>query len=326
MPSVLGGCELFDQVLLAAFGSTVLLGCALFRVIRAERRRAASIEPRLKALALTVSGADRLVVSLRRPLPQSRALPAALAARLDFAFAAAGNRIGPLHLAATGLGAAAMIGLVVAMTQFRPALAIALGGAAAVGAPVMLLQLAQSRYQRQFLDIFPDALDLIVRAVRAGLPAPEAIEAVTREAQPPVSTEFQRMLDEMRIGTEMEDALQNAADRIRVPDFRFFVVSLLLQRQTGGGIAEILSNLSTIIRQRKALRSKARALTAEAQASAAVVASTPFVAGVGLFLINRELMSVLFVDPRGRFMLGLAVVSLLSGIAAMRALIKMNLR
>jgi tight adherence protein B len=104
------------------------------------------------------------------------------------------------------------------------------------------------------------------------------------------------------------------------------VVSLLLQRQTGGGIAEILSNLSTIIRQRKALRSKARALTAEAQASAAVVASTPFVAGVGLFLINRELMSVLFVDPRGRFMLGLAVVSLLSGIAAMRALIKMNLR
>jgi tight adherence protein B len=134
------------------------------------------------------------------------------------------------------------------------------------------------------------------------------------------------MLDEMRIGTEMEDALQNAADRIRVPDFRFFVVSLLLQRQTGGGIAEILSNLSTIIRQRKALRSKARALTAEAQASAAVVASTPFVAGVGLFFINRELMSVLFVDPRGRFMLGLAVVSLLSGIAAMRALIKMNLR
>ncbi len=302
MPLVLGGCELFDQVLLAAFASTVLAGYALFRVIRAERRRAASIEPRLKAIALTVSGADRLVVSLRRPPPQSRALPAALAARLDFAFAATGNRIGPLHLAATGCGAAAMIGLVAAMAQFRSALAIALGGAAAV------------------------ALDLIVRAVRAGLPAPEAIEAVTREAQPPVSTEFQRMLDEMRIGTEMEDALQNAADRIRVPDFHFFVVSLLLQRQTGGGIAEILSNLSTIIRQRKALRSKARALTAEAQASAAVVASTPFVAGVGLFFINRELMSVLFVDPRGRFMLGLAVVSLLSGIAAMRALIKMNLR
>jgi tight adherence protein B len=325
MPLALGGCELFNQVLLAAFGSTVLLGCALFRVIRAERRRA-RIGPRLKAIALTVSGADRLVVSLRRPRPQGKALPAALVSRLDLAFAATGNRIGPLHLAAAGFGAAAMIGLVGTMAQFRPAFAVALGGAAAVGAPVMLLQFAQSRYQRQFLDIFADALDLIVRAVRAGLPAPEAIEAVTREVRPPVSTEFQRMLDEMRIGTGMEDALQNAADRIRVPDFRFFVVSLLLQRQTGGGIAEILSNLSTIIRQRKALRSKARALTAEAQASAAIVASTPFVAGVGLFFINRELMSVLFVDPRGRFMLGLAVFGLLSGLAAMRALIKMHLR
>jgi tight adherence protein B len=101
---------------------------------------------------------------------------------------------------------------------------------------------------------------------------------------------------------------------------------LLLQRQTGGGIAETLSNLGGIIRQRKALRMKARALTAEAQASAAIVAITPFVAGAGLFLINRDLIAVLFVDPRGRFMLGIAVASLLTGIAVMRALIKKNLR
>src|SRR5689334_5126096 len=100
----------------------------------------------------------------------------------------------------------------------------------------------------------------------------------------------------------------------------------LLQRQTGGGIAETLSNLGGIIRQRKALRMKARALTAEAQASAALVATTPFVAGVGLFLINRDLITVLFFDPRGRFMLGIAVASLLTGIAGMRALIKRYLR
>jgi tight adherence protein B len=134
------------------------------------------------------------------------------------------------------------------------------------------------------------------------------------------------MLDEMRIGVEMEDALQDAADRISVPDFRFFVVSLLLQRRTGGGIAETLSNLSTIIRQRKALRLKARALAAEATASAAVVATLPIVAGVGLFLINRQLISVLFVDPRGRHMLGIACISLLLGIAAMTAIIKSSLR
>ncbi len=212
------------------------------------------------------------------------------------------------------------------MAELRPLLTIALAAAAACAAPVLLLRLAKARYQRQFLEIFPDALDLIVRAVRAGLPAPEAIELASRESRPPVGTEFERMLNELRIGTDMEEALQRAVERIRIPDFQFFVVSLLLQRQTGGGIADTLANLSTIIRQRKALRQKARALSAEAQASAAVVATTPFVAGVGLFLVNRELMSVLFIDPRGRFMLGLAIAGLLLGIVAMRALIQRNMR
>ena len=312
-------------ILVAVLGSTVLLGVALCRVLRTERRRA-NFELRLKVIATAARSGDQHVMSLRRPLPQRRPLPALLLARLDPAFTATGNRIGLLHLAATGLIAASLVGLAAAVTQLRPALAIALAGAGAVGAPALLLWLAQSQYQRQFLDIFPDALDLIVRAVRAGLPAPEAIELAAREVSAPVGSEFRRMLDEMRIGVEMENALQDAADRIRVPDFRFFVVSLLLQRRTGGGIAETLSNLSSIIRQRKALRLKARGLTAEATASAAVVATLPFVAAGGLFLINRELMSVLFADPRGRHMLAIACVSLLLGITAMKAIIKSSLR
>jgi tight adherence protein B len=317
---------LLDQILLlAAAGSTILLGGGLFWAVRAERHRE-RLEPRLKALAMAVSQPERLVVSLRRPPPQRLALPAAMVARLDLALAATGDRIGPLHLAAIGVIGAAVTTLAAAAVELRPALAIALGGAAAITAPILLVRLLQNRYQRRFLDLFPDALDLIVRAVRAGLPAPEAIELATREIRPPVGAEFQRMLDELRIGADMEEALERAAERIRVPDFRFFVVSLLLQRQTGGSIAETLANLSTIIRQRKALRLKARALSAEAQASAAIVATTPFVAGVGLFVINRELMSSLFVDPRGRFMLGLAIIGLLSGIATMTALIRRNLR
>ena len=158
------------------------------------------------------------------------------------------------------------------------------------------------------------------------LPIPEAMEVVTREIELPVGGEFRRLLDELRIGTAMEEALQRAADRVRVPDFRFFVVSLLLQSQTGGGIAETLSNLSAIIRQRKALRLKARALTAEAQTSAMIMAAMPFVAGAGLFLINRELMLTMLTDPRGRFLLGLAGASLVLGIVTMKVLITKNLR
>jgi tight adherence protein B len=316
--------ELFDHVLVVACGSTILLGCALIWVMRAERRRA-RLAPRLKSVAVAASSADELIVSLRRPRQQRNALPAALSSRLNLAFAATGNRLGLLHLAGAGIIGAAITGFVAVAAEFRPAFAAALGAVVAVGAPALLLQIMQGRYQRRFLDVFPDALDLIVRGVRAGIPATEAIEVVTREIAAPVGTEFKRMLDEIRIGTKMEEALQNAAERIRVPDFRFFVVSFLLQRQTGGRIAETLANLSAIIRQRKALRQKARALAAEAQASATVVGIMPLLAGVGLFLINRELMSVLFVDPRGRFMLGVAVVCLLSGIVTMKALIKKNL-
>ena len=316
---------MFDPILLVALLTTVLLGGALFQVLRSERRKA-QLEPLLSTIARTASSADVPVFSLRRSGPRRDAMPTLLSSRLELAFSSTGNRIGPAHLVAVGIAAAGTIGLVSVAASVHPMLAIALGGAAAAAAPVLLLRFAQSRYQQKFLDIFPDALDLIVRAVRSGLPAPEAIELVTHEVRPPVGTEFRQILDELRIGTEMDEALQRAADRIRVPDFRFFAVSLLLQRQTGGGIAETLSNLSGIIRQRKALRMKARALTAEAKASAAIIATTPFVAGVGLFLINRDLTSVLFIDPRGRFFLGIAVASLLTGLAVMRALIKKNLR
>ena len=315
---------MFDPILLAAL-LTVLLGGALFRVLRSERRRA-NLEPLLSTIAMTARSADVQVFSLRRSGLQRNALPTLLSSRLDLVFASTGNRIRPAHLVAVGIAAAAIIGLVSVEASVHPILAIALGGVAAAGAPALLLRFAQGRYQRKFLEIFPDALDLIVRAVRSGLPAPEAIELVTHEVRPPVATEFRQILDELRIGTQMEEALQRAADRIRVPDFRFFAVSLVLQRQTGGGIAETLSNLSGIIRQRKAVRMKARALTAEAQASAAIIAATPFVAGVGLFLINRDFTSVLFIDPRGRFLLGIAVASLLTGLATMHALIKKNLR
>jgi Flp pilus assembly protein TadB len=315
---------LLDPIFAAALGATILLGGALLRTVRAGHRRA-NIQQRLKAIAMAQS-VDVPIVSLRRARPRRRTLPTAFLTRLDAAIAATGDRVGPLHLAAVGIISVAAVGSLAITAALSRAVILALCGAAAAGFPVLVVQFLQSRYQRQFLDAFPDALDLIVRAVRAGLPVPEAMEVVSREIRPPVSTEFKRLLDEFRIGTDMEEALQRAADRVRVPDFRFFVVSLLLQNQTGGGIADTLSNLSAIIRQRKALRLKARALTAEAQASALVLAAMPLVAGVGLFLINRELTRMLLIDPRGRFLLELAVASLASGIITMKFLIKRTLR
>jgi pilus assembly protein CpaF len=282
----------------------------------------------LKAVRMHVASALNLVVHIERMRDGIRRVQSILeiAGIESDVVSATGGRIGLLHLIVTGIGSAATICLLAVGTGLSATLVVTLCGAAIMVAPALLVRFLQGRYQRRFLETFPDALDVIVRAVRAGLPIPEAVEVVTREIGLPVGGEFRRLLDELRIGTAMEEALQRAADRVRVPDFRFFVVSPLLQSQTGGGIAETLSNLSAIIRQRKALRLKARALTAEAQTSAIIVAVMPLVAGAGLFLINRELMLILLTDPRGRFLLGLAGASLVLGIITMKLLIAKNLR
>jgi tight adherence protein B len=269
-------------------------------------------------------------VSLRRPLRQRAALFSPLATvwvRLDAALAATGNWIGVPHLAMTGLVAAVVVVLFTdRMMRLNPVLVIVLAVAAAIAAPTLLLRLAQGRYQRRFLDAFPDALDLIARAVRAGLPAVEAMEVAGREIRPPVGIEFQRTLEEVRLGIDIGEALQHTAARIRVPDFRFYVVALALQRRTGGALAETLKNLSGVIRRRKEARLKARSLSAEAKASATVLAILPFVVGAILFALNPSLMSILFHDSRGRYMLGLAALSLLTGIAVMAMIIKRALR
>jgi Flp pilus assembly protein TadB len=320
-----------NEVILAVLASVVLLGVALVAVRRADRVRE-SRQQRLRAATVLVPIDIQPPVLLRRPLRQRAArglfsLPTGLFASLDAGLAAAGNSIKTSHLVVTGLVAAiATILFADRFMRFNPVLTLALGLAAAVGAPALLLRLAQSRYQRQFLDAFPDALDLIGRAVRAGLPAVEAMEVAAREIPPPVGIEFLRTLEEARLGIDIGEALQHTAGRIRVPDFRFYVVALALQRRTGGALAETLGNLSNIIRRRKEVRLKARALSAESKASATVLAILPFGIGALLYILNPSLMSILFHDPRGRYMLGLAVLSLIAGIAAMALIIRRALR
>jgi tight adherence protein B len=318
-----------DQLLFTVLAATALLGAALWVALRADRRREGR-EQRLQGVT-TAPPAEVPSIPLRRPRPGGARgipfLPAVPWAHLRAALAATGNWIGLPQLALAAIVAAvAAVGLTARIMGFNPILVTACAIGAAAAAPIFLLRFAQHRYQRRFLDVFPDALDLIVRAVRAGLPPLEAIETAAREIAAPVGPEFRQVIEDTHIGVEMADALQRAANRIRVQDFRFFVVSMVLQRRTGGGLAETLANLSTLIRQRKTLRMKARALTAESKASAAVISVTPFVAGAGMYLIKPDVMSVLFVDHRGRFMLGVAIVSLLFGIASMNYIIKRTLR
>ena len=303
----------------------VAVGLLLWWVIRNDNRRQ-FVRQRLNAL--TRRDVDEDAPLLERTIQQRASfIPKDVQARLDTAFAAAGNRIGPLHLAAAGLLAAVIVvAFANVVLGYGPALMTPLGVIAMGVVPILYLRTAQSRYRNRFLNLFPDALDLVRRSIVAGLPVNEALVIAAREISDPVGSELRRGLDQVQVGVPMIDALHATADRIRVPDFRFMVVALGLQQKTGGSLAETLANLSAVIRARKALRLKARALSAEAKMSAAVLAALPFMVGGAMYLLNRTLMYPMFVDPRGRFMLGIAFLSLAIGLVFMYVLVRRAVR
>jgi len=316
--------------LVAAVSLSLLLGVAYVAAARTERRRR-TVRQRLATAAGLSTTPDEPTLSLRRNIAEKQGrgslLPGEISLWLDSAFGATGGRIGLLHLVIAGILAPVPVFLLTSMVmRLQPVIVVVLLLAAAVGAPILVLRSAQSRFRRKFLEQFPDAIDIIVRAVRAGLPVLEAMGVAARETPGPVGDEFQRALDEMRIGIEMEEALQRMAERIRVPDFRFYAVSVALQRRTGGSLANTLTHLSSVIRGRKEIRQKAGALSAETKASVIVLSILPFAVSGGLWLLNPGFISVLFFDPRGRFMVGLAFLSLLTGVTTMVLMVKRSLR
>jgi tight adherence protein B len=315
-----------NPVLLLAL--PVLFGIIWLWVARNERRQQFVQDRLTKLTAEPEKGEEPSRLSLIRSAPNAIfQLPRKFAAMLNTAFEAAGNRIGLLHLLIAGLVSAILVIVFTSrVLALNANLVLFLSLTAAATGPVVVLRLAQARYRTKFLDVFPDALDLIRRAVKAGLPVNEALAVAGREIADPVGSEFRRTLEQVRIGVHMNDALQETGDRIRVADFRFLAVALALQQRTGGSLAETLANLSGVIRARKALRQKAKSLSAEAKASASVLAILPFIVGGAMYVINRDLATALLVDPRGRFMVGVAFLSLVTGLTTMALIVRRALR
>jgi tight adherence protein B len=302
----------------------VATGLLLWWVIRNDNRRR-FVQQRLAAL--TKRDIGEAAPSLHRKAQTAFYVPKNMRQRYDAVFEAAGNRIGALHLAIISLLATVVVVAVTSRIMgYSIGLVIIFGLIAATGAPVAALRFAQARYRARFLDAFPDALDLIRRGIRSGLPVNEALVVAAREIPDPVGAELRRTLDQVQIGVPMNDALQETANRIRVADFRFLVVALVLQQKTGGSLAETLANLSAVIRARKALRLKARSLTAEAKVSAMVLAALPFMVGGAMYVLNHNLVQPLLFDPRGRFMLGVAFFSLVTGLTTMHVMVRRAVR
>lgn len=163
-----------------------------------------------------------------------------------------------------------------------------------------------------FINKFPDALDMIVRSVRSGFPLSTALQMLAENAEEPVRGEFRQVVDDLALGRTLTEALARLATRINEPDIRFFVVVLSVQQETGGNLSEIVSNLSGVIRKRKHLRLKIRAMTSEGKATGWVLGGLPVFVFVALSLIAPEYIQPFFTDSLGNILLG--VVCALLGI------------
>ena len=173
--------------------------------------------------------------------------------------------------------------------------------------------------------LFPDAIDLMVRGLRSGLPVIESVAAAGRELADPVGTEFRRIADAVRFGQALEDAMWDTAARLDTPEFKFFVISLAVQRETGGNLAETLGNLSDILRRRRQMRLKIKAMSSEARASAMILGSLPFIMFAIIYLMNPGYEAMLFTDPRGRIMLFGGLLLMGAGIAVMRKMVRFEI-
>jgi tight adherence protein B len=263
------------------------------------------------------AGESRLDAAIRRLLPR----PEVLRGRL----AATGAPLTLAHYAGASLAVMFVSGAASALLGASPPL-ILLGAAAnALFLPHAAVGVMMARRRGRFLKLFAEAIGLIVRGLRAGLPVTETLGVVGREIGAPVGEEFRQVADQVRLGVPVEEAMWNAARRIGLPEFNFLVISLSVQRETGGNLAETLENLEQILRRRQQMRLKIRAMSSEATASALIIGALPFVMAGLMSVFSPAYLRALFTDPLGRMMLAGGLGSLTVGAVIMRQMVRFEI-
>jgi tight adherence protein B len=195
-------------------------------------------------------------------------------------------------------GIAVVLAVIIFLKTGSAPLALGAGLLVGAGLPHMVVNFFIKRRTGKFTSKFPDAIELLVRGLRSGLPVTETLTIVSSEVPGPVGEEFKMVTDRIRIGKTMEDALQETADRLNTAEFSFFVITLAIQRETGGNLAETLSNLADVLRKRAQMKLKIRAMSSESKASAYIVGSLPFIVFGMIYSINPEYLGGFFTDDR----------------------------
>src|SRR5690606_6813820 len=182
----------------------------------------------------------------------------------------------------------------------------ALAFAGAFGVPFWLLSFLKRRREAKFLEAFPDAVDIIVRGVKAGLPLLDCMKMIVAEAPEPVKTEFREIIETQAVGMPLGDATAKLYESIPVAEANFFAIVIAIQQRSGGNLAEALGNLSRVLRDRKKMKAKIRAMSQEAKASATIIGALPVAVMTLVYITSPQYISLLWTEPLGRLMLAVS--------------------
>lgn len=279
----------------------VLLGVAFMgpNAGKATSRRLGAVKMRHSDSAdARVEQQMRKAVAARRPLIFADGQQVSRADKLRLRLAQTGKKW-TLQQYMSASGGIAFV--VMAMLWLKGApLYLALFGGLLVGAglPHMVINFLMARRIKNFTANFPDAIELLVRGLKSGLPVGETLGVVAKEIPGPVGEEFKLVVEKIKIGKSMEESLQETADRLGTAEFQFFVITLAIQRETGGNLAETLANLADVLRKRAQMKLKIRAMSSESKASAYIVGSLPFFVFGMVWFVNPQYLAGFFYEQR----------------------------
>jgi tight adherence protein B len=316
----------------AGFLCTVIVGIMLivWQDLRNQRpdalirARVASLFPEMAALATATSEVQAIIRGrvLGRP-GEAHALAGWFRAWRDRL-----HTVAPRGMPIVVAGGIVALGVALAIPQFI-SLPVFVQVLLAFALPVLavrrIYQMLVARFRERFLAALPDAIDMIVRAVRAGIPVIQVLPAAAQESPQPLAGEFKRIGDKLQVGMDLEEVLSVAMKRIQIADFSFFCVCLLLQRETGGQLGETLESLAGIVRARREIRQKTRALTAETRITVKILAAIPVMIMGTLYISNREYVMILFNTATGRSVLTFAVVAIIVGVVVINKIANLDM-
>lgn len=205
---------------------------------------------------------------------------------------------------------------------FLTAGAAVVGG---LGVPRWIVSFVRARRMKAFLQEFPNALDVMVRSIKSGLPVNDALRLIASDAQEPLRSEFRKVVQAQQIGLTVPEACERLHDNIPVPETNFFAIVIAIQAQAGGNLSEALGNLSRVLRDRRKMRAKVNALSMEAKASAAIIGALPFIITLLVYLTTPDYIVMLFTDPRGHLIIGVSFVWMAIGVLVMRNMINFDI-